>query len=663
MQIPSDVLARLRRLLGPDQVQTDALQLALNGYDCSPSAHQPDAVLHITQTSQLESVLTVLARAKIPFIARAAATNHAGSCAAVKGGVVLNLNASNHIDIIDPQQQFAQVEPCVVTGQLQEQLAALNYFYAPDPASEQVCTLGGNLAQNASGARCLKYGNTADNVLQIEFITPNAQTHVLRHDKSGPDWLGLIAGSEGTLGIIKRLRVRILPVPKHIKTFLVTFNSLGESVETVTDLIAHGLIPRCVEAMDRLTIQTVEKFLQAGYPDAQALLIIELDGEPRQIRKDEQLLQEICYTHHCLSFETARTEAQRQKLWSGRRAAYSVMAALAPNVAVGDGTVPRSELPRTLARVRQIIEHNGVRACLLFHAADGNFHPQLVFDGRNFDQTRRVKKTLQEILKACVDAGGTISGEHGIGIEKRALMAYQYSRETLGLFQKIKHAFDPDNLANPEKIIPVGFEERAVPHEEKNQAVLALQQEIKHRFSHLQKTRISHLANGQTDSAVLSTDTLQQIIDIDTTNYTATVQAGMSVSEILTALQTQKVYARLPKNYSGSIGSLVATKAASFFTNQIIDVQAILPNGDIVQYGGKLMKNAAGYNLCRLFTGSWGALGLITQITFKIYATPQRVPAVEPLPATPADPLFCAVKKEIDPQNLFISPVFNKERV
>ena len=663
MQIPSNVLSRLRHLIGPNHVQTDALSLALNGYDCSPSAHQPDAVLHITKTSQLESVIGLLAREKIPFIARAAATNHAGGCAAVKGGVVLNLNALNHIHKIDIQEHFAEVEPGVVTGCLQTQLAPLNYFYAPDPASEQVSTLGGNLSQNASGARCLKYGNTADNTLQIEFITPDAQTHVFRHDDPGPDWLGLVAGSEGTLGIIKRLRVQILPVPKHIKTFLITFNSLTESVETVTDLIAHGLIPRCVEAMDRLTIQTVEKFTQAGYPDAPALLIIELDGEPKQIKKDEQLLQEICYTHHCLSFETAHTEAQRQKIWSGRRAAYSAMAALAPNVAVGDGTVARSELPSTLARVREIIEQNGVQACLLFHAGDGNFHPQLIFDGRNFDQIRRVQKTLQEILKVCVDAGGTISGEHGIGIEKRALMAYQYSRETLRLFQKIKHAFDPHNLANPEKIIPVGFEERAAAHQETNQAVLSLQQEIKSRFAQSQKTRILGSQSTPADLADLPTHTLQQIIDIDTTNYTATVQAGVPAHEVLAALQTQKVYARLPKNYFGSIGALVATKAAPLFTNQIIGIQAILPNGDIVQYGGKLMKNAAGYNLCRLFSGSWGALGLITQVTFKIYATPQRIANTEPPLAVPADPLFCAIKKEIDPQGLFLSAVFNREHL
>ena len=412
----------------------------------------------------LEPLVCLLAREKIPFVPRAAATNHAGSCCAVKGGVVLNLNPLNQIYQIDTARGFAEAAPCAVTGDLQAALAPLGFFYAPDPASEKVSTLSGNLAQNASGARCLKYGNTSDNTLSIEFITPAGQTCVLRHDAAGPDWLGLVAGSEGTLGIIKRLRVKILPAPKHVKTFLATFPSLSASVQTVSDLVARGLIPRCVEAMDQITTRAVEDFSHAGYPkDAQALLIIELDGDIKQIRQDAQILEELCRQNGCDTFTAARTEAEREKLWRGRRAAYSAMAALAPNVAVGDGTVPRSELPAALAQVRKVIDRFGVTASLLFHAGDGNFHPQIVFDARNPEQTRRVSQALHEILKTCVRFGGTVSGEHGIGVEKRAVMACQYSRETLRLFQKIKKAFDPDNLANPSKIIPVGFEEKAAP--------------------------------------------------------------------------------------------------------------------------------------------------------------------------------------------------------
>ncbi len=664
MLIASTLTTKFKYLLGKDHVMTDPISLALASYDCSLSQHRPDLVLHPTKLTQLESTIGLLACEKIPFVARAAATNHAGSCAAIKGGAILDLNALKDIENIDTTQGFADVSPGTITGDLQQALAPLGFFYAPDPASERVCTLGGNLAQNASGARCLKYGNTADNVLQAEFITPDGQVHVLRHDKPGPDWLGLIAGSEGTLGIIKRLRVKILPTPKHVKTFLITFTSLENCVQTVTDLIASGLTPRCVEAMDDVTIKAIENFSHAGYPDAAALLILELDGSLATIKKDTALLEKICQQNNCKTFQAASTEDERQKLWAGRRAAYAAMAALAPNVAVADGTVPRSELPRALQQVREIISRYGLTASLLFHAGDGNFHPQLVFDSRSSVQTQLVHRALQEILKACVDCGGTISGEHGIGIEKRALMTYQYSCQTLRLFKKIKQAFDPNNLANPDKIIPVGFEGRASLYQEQDPNVLSLQQQILQRFTQKEPSLImganTHQSNLHTP--VLSTLSLNCILEIDRTNYTATVQAGVPVPEVIRALRAQHAYAKLPVDYAGTLGGLVATKTALEFTSQIIGMQAILPNGDIVQYGGKIMKNAAGYNLCRLFAGSWGALGLITQITFKIYATPQTKKALLITQIPEPNPLFQAIKQEIDPLHLFRSAVFKEDK-
>lgn len=666
MRISSSVLKKLRLLLGKENVLTDEVSLALNGYDCSQSRHRPDAVATVKDASLLQPLFCLLSREKIPFVPRAAATNHAGSCAAVKGGVVLNLNPLDKIHRIDTAQSFAETDPCVITGALQTALAPLGFFYAPDPASEKVSTLGGNLAQNASGARCLKYGNTSDNTLCAEFITPDGLTHVLRHDAPGPDWLGLIAGSEGTLGVIKRLRVKILPAPKHIKTFLATFPSLGASVQTVSDLVAHGLIPRCVEAMDQVTTRAIEDFACAGYPkNAQALLIIELDGDLKQIKQDALTLEELCRSNGCDSFTAARTEAEREKLWRGRRAAYSAMAALAPNVAVGDGTVPRSALPAALTEVRRIIDVCGVTASLLFHAGDGNFHPQIVFDARRPEQTRRVTKALTEILKTCVRFGGTVSGEHGIGVEKRAVMAYQYSRETLRLFQKIKRAFDPNNLANPAKIIPMGFEDKAAACTEGDPAVLALVDEIKKRFAQKRPSVIMG-ANTQLKSLSahrLSASSLNRILEIDKTNYTASVQAGVRVRDLLAALQSQGVYAKLPADYAGTLGGLTASKAWPEFTSQITGVQAILSNGDIVQYGGKLMKNAAGYNLCRLFAGSCGALGLITELTFKIYAVPQNQEGkLKPLIAFLPDGLFRSVKKEMDPDGLFRTPAFGGEK-
>lgn len=661
MHIPSKLLHALKHLLGDEHVRTDALSLALNGYDCSPSRHRPDLVLTVTRPQQLPELLALLSAHKIPFIARAAATNHAGGCGAVRGGAVLNLNPLNRLYRIDTRQQFADADPALVTGHLQDALAPLGFFYAPDPASERVSTLGGNLAQNASGARCLKYGNTAENTLQASFLLPDGTPLTLRHDGPGPDWLGLVAGSEGTLGLIEKLRVHIQPAPTHIQTFLISFPSLAASVQTVTDLVSCGIMARCVEAMDKLTAQTIEHFAHAGYPEAEALLLLELDGAPEQIKQDEHRLRQLCHQNGSLHITAAYTPQEREQLWRGRRAAYAAMAALAPNVAVGDGTVPRSELPRTLEKVRRILDQHGVTASLLFHAGDGNFHPQIVFDARLPDQVHRVSKALQDILKACVDAGGTVSGEHGIGVEKRAVMAYQYSRQTLRLFQKIKHAFDPQHLANPEKIIPVGFEGRAALYEEKDPAAAALVQEIKRRFARREKSFITG-AGSQVPplpQPALSTRSLHRVLDIDTTNYTVTAQAGVSVRTLLDTLHAQHLYARLPAHYPGTLGGLIAAKAAPEFTGQLTGLQAILPDGDVVSYGGKVMKNAAGYNLCRLFAGSWGALGLITQVTFKVYALPQPdYTARSVQPGAAADLLFRAVKQEIDPQALFVSPTF-----
>lgn len=662
MRISQTVIKELKRLVGAQYVRQDELTLRLYAYDCSVSFHRPDAVVTLTKPEQLAPVLSLLSKEKIPFITRAAATNHAGSCTAVRGGVILNLNALRTIYRIDTKQQFAEVDPGVITGQLQQKLHSLGFFYAPDPASEQVSTLGGNLAQNASGARCLKYGNTADNTLQIEWLTPSGQKMTLRHDAPGPDWLGLIAGSEGTLGMIQKMQVRILPQPQSVKTFLVTFSSLEDSIQTVTDLVASGLIPRCIEAMDRVTIQAVEDFTHAGYPQAEALLILELDGNTQQIQTDTKVLQKICKQNHCVSFTAAQSEEEREKLWRGRRAAYAAMAVLAPNVAVGDGTVPRSELPATLKQVRQIIDTYGLSASLLFHAGDGNFHPQLVFDARHQEQTRLVHKALQEILKACVDHGGTVSGEHGIGVEKRAAMTYQYPRQTLQLFKQIKHALDPQLLANPEKIIPIDFASRATTYQSAEPTVQTLQQQVQKHFS---QAKPFHIIGSATqlhiaDKSVLSTRALDKILDIDKTNYTATVQTGIKVKHVLSVLSKEHVFAKLPADYPGTLGGLVATKTCPQFTSQIIGIEAITPDGELIQYGGKLMKNAAGYNLCRLFTGSWGALGLITQITFKIYATPVKAQLIcAQIPA--AGPLFQAIKKELDPKNIFLSPAFEQD--
>lgn len=655
MKIPSATFAELTKIVGKENLLTDEVSLSVYAYDCSLSRTRPDALIHLRQAEVIAPVLKVLHAYHIPFVPRASATNHAGSCAALNGGIILNVAPLNKILQINTQEGFAWVEPGVTGGDLQDALAPLGFFYAPDPASERVCTLSGNLAQNASGARCMKYGGTIDHVLEIDFVLPDGtELHLSRQD-GGPDFIGLIAGSEGTLGVIKQLKVRILPAAKHIKTFLVTFPSLADSVQTVSDLAAEGIIPRCVEAMDDVTTRAVEEFAHAGYPlDAKALLILELDGTPAEISEQEKQLEDICLKNHSLKFLPAKTEAERQKLWFGRRAAYASMARLAPNVMVGDGTVPRSELPRALEKVRRILDEQHIYASLLFHAGDGNFHPQIIFDERNRPDTVRVTKALKEILQACVDCGGTVSGEHGVGVEKRAVMAYQYDTPTLDLFAQIKHAFDPDNLANPLKLIPVNYTEKAREQAPLSAATKQLAEKILLR----KKVHAPCLITGENSrlktkgANALSTQTLNRILEIDKTNYTVTAEAGVTLKNLARALTQAGVYSILP-NGKGTLGGSFCSGCLPSFYAQVLGIEALLPDGSLVRYGGKLMKNAAGYHLTRLFAGSQGTLGLVTRLTFKIYAKPVPAAPEKPFVRENGHLLWASIKKQLDPEDLF----------
>ena len=654
MKIPQTALHQLYSLLGKENVLTDEASLLIHAYDCSLSRTRPDLLLNLQCEEHIAPVLQILYTHKIPFVPRASATNHAGSCAALNGGAIINLTGLNRILQINTREQTAWVQAGVITADFQNALNKLGFFYAPDPASERVCTLGGNLAQNASGARCMKYGGTPDHVLEACAVLPDGTPLHLARNGGGPDFIGLLAGSEGTLGIITRMKVKILPLAKHIKTFLATFPSLADSVQTVTDLTARGIIPRCVEAMDQTTLQTVEDFSHAGYPtDAQALLILELDGTPSQIAQEAKELEEVCRLNHAHCFQPAKTPAERQKLWLGRRAAYAAIARLAPNVMVGDGTVPRSNLPLALEKVYRILQERGVHASLLFHAGDGNFHPHFIFDERNKPDVLRVKKALQEVLRACVDCGGTISGEHGIGVEKRAEMAYQYDRPTLDLFARIKRAVDPLNLANPLKILPVGYAEKARPQIAPDKTAAELAEAVRTR----RQTRTPVIVTGNNTRLkthtrkMLSTRALDKILDIDLTNYTVTVQAGVTLKKLWSELKKHHVYCALPEE-TGTAGGAFSCGAYPDFYAHVLGIEAVTPDGNFVRYGGKFMKNSAGYHVTRLFAGARGTLGIITQLTFKIFAKPVTPAAKKSAEAEP-NALWRALKNELDPNSLF----------
>lgn len=647
---------QLEKIVGSAGILTDELSVSLYAYDCSVSRTRPDGVLLITRCEQIAPVLRILHHYNIPFVVRASATNHAGSCVALKGGMILNLTALNHILEIDTQNQIATVEPGVITADLQEKLAPLGYFYAPDPASQRVCTLGGNVAQNASGARCLKYGGTLDHIVAADFVLSHGEKISISRADTGPDLMGLLCGSEGTLGVLTKLKLRILPCCEHIQTFLLTFSSLQDAVEAVTDITAHGIIPRCVEAMDKLTLQNVEEFSHAGYPSAEALLILELEGSPAQIKKETKNVEEICKKHHVVKVLSAKTQQERHALWLGRQSAFASMARLSPNVMVGDGTVPRSRLPQALMRVQKILQKNNVKAGLLFHAGDGNFHPHVLFDERNKLQTAQAARVLHEILKVCVEEQGTLSGEHGIGVEKRALMAYQYDGPTLMAMARIKQALDPENLANPLKILPYKFAEKARMPEPLLPDVQLLQEKL---FSYC-KNKTPFVICGQNThlksnyKTLLSSETLQEIIDIDTVNYTATVQTGVTLKILAEALNKAAVYGVLPAT-KGTLGGAFCSGMFPEFYAHVLGIEALLPDGSYIRYGGKFMKNAAGYHLTRLLAGAQGTLGLVTQLTFKIFAQPMPLLKPHTFKVGSTNVVWEQLRNTFDPAHLILN--------
>ncbi|OVE77345.1 hypothetical protein BVX98_03020, partial [bacterium F11] len=421
-------------------------------FDSALDKALPNAVVIPGSLGQLAHVIQVLAKFKHPFVARGAATSLCGGPVPLNGSIVVALSRLRKIGKLNETKKQIQVEPGVVNVKLQEAIADKGLVYAPDPGSQKACTIGGNVATNAGGPHCLKYGVTSHSVVGLEFILPSGHQINVRVEDPGYDLVGFFVGSEGTLGIASRITLQLKPKPPHVRTIVVSFSSIEEAIQTVTDITAAGILPATLEAMDKTIIEAIEAFVHAGYPvEAEAVLLIEVDGKSVGELDDQVTrIKGLCENNNSLGFQFAQSEGERAKLWEGRRGSYAAMARLAPNVLVEDGAVPRTKLPEAIRKIKEIADESSLRVALLLHAGDGNLHPQIIFDERDPQQTHLVKEAGYRMLKACVDLGGTISGEHGIGIDKREAMKWLFGRETLMLFRRLKNAFDPTNLCNPD---------------------------------------------------------------------------------------------------------------------------------------------------------------------------------------------------------------------
>lgn len=450
--------ARLCHIVGPSYVKDTPEDILTYSYDASLCKGSPDVVVFPGSAEEVAQIARLAHQEGIPIVPRGSGTNLSGGAVPTKGGMVLVLTRMNRIVEIDPINQRAVVEPGVRNQELQDALAPLGFFYAPDPASQRVSSMGGNVGENSGGPHCLRYGVTTDHVLGLQMVLPDGRIVEWGGkalDQPGYDLLGLWVGSEGIFGIVTLITVKILPKPEKIKTLVAIYQDLEAAGQTVSDIIASGIIPATLEIMDRVVIGAVERKHHAGYPlDSEAVLIIELEGFPEELEEMAKKVVEICHSNAVEGIKVARDEAERQRLWAGRRGAFGAVAQLKPSYLVCDGTVPRTQLPKTLRRVREIGEKYNLLIGNVFHAGDGNLHPLILFDDRDSDEMARVFRAGREILEACVDVGGTISGEHGIGTEKLSEMGLIFSNQEIDMMKGVKEVFDPKEICNPGKLLP-----------------------------------------------------------------------------------------------------------------------------------------------------------------------------------------------------------------
>jgi glycolate dehydrogenase FAD-linked subunit len=451
-------LAELGHIVGSEGVLQDPLELMT--YECDALPHLravPAAVVLPRSATDVQAIVRLCAREKIAFVARGHGTGLSGGALPVSGCVVIALSRLNRVLNVDIPNQRVTVEPGVTNLEITRQVAPYGYYYAPDPSSQQVCSIGGNVAENSGGAHCLKYGFTTHHVVAIDAVLPDGELVHLGGsiaDTPGPDLLGLIIGSEGTLAIATSITVKILRRPESVQTLLAAFDSIDAGGAAVSDIIASGIIPAAVEMMDALAIKAAEAAVHPGFPQTDTVLIVELDGPAVEVGTLFDRVQQICRRAGATSIEIAQNDDQRARIWKGRKAAFAAMGRVSPNYYVQDGVVPRTRLPEVLNRIRHLEARSGLRIGNVFHAGDGNLHPLICYDERVPGEADKAVDVAAEILSYCIEAGGSLTGEHGVGADKSAYMPRMFSDEDLALMQRVRAAFDPAGLCNPGKIFP-----------------------------------------------------------------------------------------------------------------------------------------------------------------------------------------------------------------
>ncbi len=454
-----EVVRALTSVLDARYILHSAYDLTLYEYDASIDRGRPDIVVMPASSEEIAAIVKIAARYNVPVVPRGAGTGLSGGAIPIYGGIVIVFTRMNRILEIDYENLRAVVQPGLVNLHLSTALTPHGFYYVPDPSSQRSCTIGGNVGENAGGPHTLIYGVTTNHVLGLEIVTPEGEIVEVggwTQDTPGYDLTGLLVGSEGTLCIVTKIIVRIVHLAEAVKTMVVVFDTMDDASNTVSEIIASGVIPAAIEMMDELILQAVEADTHAGYPmDAAAVLLMEAEGLRESVAQEIERIVTISNKHHARVVRIAKDEAERQLLWSGRKNAFGAVGRISPEFYVQDGVVPRTKLPYVLRRVGEICESYGLRVGNVFHAGDGNLHPLILFDSQIPGEVDRVRKAGHEILQVCADVGGSITGEHGVGIEKQEEMALIFSDVDLRVMQQVRTAWNPRQLFNPGKLFPL----------------------------------------------------------------------------------------------------------------------------------------------------------------------------------------------------------------
>jgi glycolate oxidase subunit GlcD len=732
------LIATLTSIVGAEAVLAHEDELLVYECDGLPQhKYRPRAVVFPSSTEETAAVMRVLARENIPFTPRGAGTGLSGGALALNRGVVIEMARMRRILKVDEHNRAAIVQTGVVNLHVSRAVAHLGLHYVPDPSSQPTCTIGGNIAENAGGIHCLKYGTTTDHVLGLRVVLAGGEVVDLGGsgtEQPGYDLAGLFIGSEGTFGIATEATLRLVPLPPAVRTLLAEFPEVNDASHAVSAIIAAGVMPAALEMMDREIIRAVEaSVFAAGLPlDAGAALLIELDGIEAGIDEEADRVKSICLQYGARDSRLARDEKERKKLWAARKGAFGAIGRISPDSMIQDAVVPRSRLPEVLDSAYRIASRYQLRIANVFHAGDGNLHPLICFDSRFPDQVHRVKEAGRELMETCVRAGGSITGEHGVGFDKRELLSLIFSEPDMDAMLRVRAAFDPTGLCNPGKIIPMlrgcgearlqsnvqspmsnvpaepgadrgpqtgspaGVVEatgsQAAPNVEGSMSNVKSAPGIAQRTNfdpddaHKQLANIVGEENIPTPprlrvptsplivapgsiaevcevmklasnegwavvpagamtwldageplpraNIIVTTRRMNRIIEHEPADLVTIAEAGVTLKDLNEALATKGQWLPLdpPEGTDGqraTIGGVVATGlgGAQQFgyglpRRHVIGMKVVLADGSLIKVGGRVVKNVAGYDLCKLFTGSYGTLGIIVEVNFKLRPLP-----------------------------------------